>query len=85
MQITHVKKISFVSSFSNDVAVTQRKRKSVLGYFAATEAYNILVIPSYIHILIIGRFDGSVIQSTTDEDCLFLLYGFSAFSILKLV
>ena len=39
MPIGHEKKISFVASFFiYDEEVTIRKRKSVLGHFAATEA-----------------------------------------------
>ena len=33
--------------------------------------------------LIFGRFDGSVLQSTTDEDCMFLFNWFLSISIIK--
>ena len=65
--------------FVYDEEVTKRK-KNILGHFAATEACKqpcINFVSSCssemsIIMLIFGRFDGSVLQSTTDEDCMFL-------------
>ena len=60
-----------------DEEVTISKRKPVLGHFEATEAckrpYGLFLSELWdVHMLIFGRFDGSVLQSTTDDDCMFL-------------
>ena len=57
--------------FIYDKQVTIRKRKYVLKHFAATanEACKQLWD---VHMVIFGHFDGSVLQSSTDEECIFL-------------